>query len=339
MLSMKKYKLVVFGDPWDVYQVAHRDWIDDPNVTYISTFRPGGLLGQLQRLQFNPKINSIFKIPWKSCWNRYCLREIRGEKLCFLVTGYWLRHESGIQLLPYLRRHYPESLIVCYFQDLINTNIDIYSHKIIDLNHIKKYSNLLISYDRNDANKHHTLYHPTVFSPIAINPIDTDDLYDLYFLGYDKGRLPLLIDICHEAKKRNLRCKFMMIRVPKEKRIPCEDIEYIDESISYYENLRYSASSRCILEILQQTATSATFRTWETIMLSRKLITNNMSITESDIYDAKYISVFHNLTDFDWSFVASNNNFPGKNPFQDAIRPKALVHFIEEQLQINIEQA
>ena len=66
---MDKYSLVVFGGQWDVYQVAHRDWIEDPLVRYVSTFRPAGLLGQVQRLHFNPRINAICSLPFKPCWN------------------------------------------------------------------------------------------------------------------------------------------------------------------------------------------------------------------------------------------------------------------------------
>lgn len=336
---MTKYKLIIFGDPWDVFQVAHKDWIDNPSITYISTFRPNGWLGLIQRFQFNPKLNSIIKMPLKSRWNSYCLREIKGDRFCFLVTGYWLRHESGIKLLPYIRSHYPLSRIVCYFQDLIETNIDLYSHKVIDIDHIRKNADILISYDKNDAKKYHAFYHPTVYSPIAVEPIDEENLYDLYFLGYDKGRLPLLLNICEEAKKRGFKCKIIMIEVPKEKRIICEGVEYINKPISYHENLRYCASSRCILELLQHAATSATFRTWETIMLNKKLITNNQSIKESEMYDSKYISVFRDATDFDWSFVKETNNIQQKNPYQELIRPQALVRFIEEKLQIDILQA
>ena len=47
---MNKYKLIIFGDYWDVYLTSYKELIDDPYITYISTFRPKGLLGQLQRI-------------------------------------------------------------------------------------------------------------------------------------------------------------------------------------------------------------------------------------------------------------------------------------------------
>ena len=59
---MDKYKLVIFGDTWDVYQTAYQELIENPKVVYIPTFRPRGFKGLLQRIQFNPKLNAVIKI-------------------------------------------------------------------------------------------------------------------------------------------------------------------------------------------------------------------------------------------------------------------------------------
>ena len=42
---MDKYKLVIFGDTWDVYQTAYQELIENPKVVYIPTFRPKGFKG------------------------------------------------------------------------------------------------------------------------------------------------------------------------------------------------------------------------------------------------------------------------------------------------------
>ena len=119
---MDKFRLVVFGDCWDVYQFAHRDWIEDPKIHYIPTFRPAGLLGQIQRLHFNPRLNRILSLPGKPRWNSCYLRNISGKNLCFLITEHWLRMESAIHLLPYLRCRYPSSRRVLFTQDIEVTN-------------------------------------------------------------------------------------------------------------------------------------------------------------------------------------------------------------------------
>lgn len=336
---MDNYKLIIFGADWDVYLTAYKELIDNPHITYISTFRPRGLWGQVQRIQFNPKLNHIINIPGKSSWNKYYLRNIKGEKLCFLIMEKWLRHESGMRLLPFLRKHYPQAKVVCFTQDLIKTIIDKYTGKEIDTNYIKRYTDLFISYDETDAKKYQLACHSTVFSSLKDVILQRENHYDLFFLGRDKGRLPLLFKICKEANRRGLRCKFVMIEVPQEQRITCEGIEYADSEITYADNLNMCAQSRCLVELTQQSASSSTFRTWETIMLNKKLLTNNLQIKKTNIYDRRYISVFQDNDDIDWDFIEKDNDFSKNNPFQEQIRPKALVRFIEEKLQINILQA
>ena len=336
---MNKFKLVIFGDEWDVYQVAHKDWIEDPKITYIPTFRPKGVPGFLQRVQFNPRLNNMLSMPGKNLWNRYYLRHTDGQRVCFLITEHWLRMENGIKLLPFLRQHYPEGKIVCFTQDLIHTIKDHYSHKPIDVDYIKNYADALISYDKTDATKYGIFYHPTVFSPIQTEDGKQQEQYDLYFLGRDKGRLNTLVKIHDEASKRGLKCRFVLLEVPKAMQAQRDGIVYQPSTVSYAENLQGCAGCKCIIEMLQADACSPTFRTWETIMLNKKLLTNNASITKSELYDPRYISVFHDETDIDWDFIIAGPAFPdGENPHQKAIVPDALISFIENILKIQIDR-
>ena len=336
---MDKYKLVIFGDTWDVYQTAYQELIENPKVVYIPTFRPKGFKGLLQRIQFNPKLNAVIKIPGKQRWNPCYLRQVKEEKVCFLVMNHWLRMESGIQLFPFLRSHYPESRIVCFTQDLMETIIDHYTHRPFDVQHVKKYVDLFISYDPNDAQRHQVEYHPTVFSTVTMDANEETDGYDLYFLGRDKGRMRTLVAIAQEAKRRGLKCKFIMLQVPDTKKVECEGIEYVDAPLSYKENLRNGMKSKCIIEMLQKKAASPTFRTWETISSNKKLLTDNVSIRETEWYDERYISVFNDETNIDWDFIASEQPFPQGNPYQARIRPESLVRFMEDKLNIQIDRA
>ncbi len=335
---MDKYKLIVFGDDWDVYQVAYRDWIENPKIVYISTFRPQGVLGVLQRVHFNPKLNHVINLPGKKCWNGSYLRGVAGDKMCFLITEHWMRMEGGIELLPYLRQNYPEARIVCFAQDLMATIRDHYLCKPVDVGYLKKYSDLVISYDKEDAQRYDIMYHPTVFSSIRMEKRMSGNRYDLFFLGRDKGRLKHLVNICKAAKERELRCHFIMLEVPLEERVVCDGIVYSDVPITYMDNLRYCAESRCVVEMLQNNASSPTYRTWESIALNKKLMTNNVSIKDSEIYDERYISVFHDENDFDWDFVKKIESFLGENPYQEQIRPEALVKFVEGKLNIEIDR-
>lgn len=337
---MNKFKLVIFGSDWDVYQMAFRDLIDNPCVQYIPTFRPKGLLGALQRIHFNPRLNHLVEMPLRSLWNPYYLNGTGKGPVCFLILENWLRLETGIRLLPYLKSHYPDSRIVCFVQDLVDTIIDHYSSRPIDVDYVKNYADLFISYDASDAKKHGLEYHETVYSPIVAQDAGIGkDKYDLFFLGRDKGRLDLLAKICREAGKRGLNCKFLLLDVPQNRRIACKGIDYVDFPIPYRKNLEYCQRSRCIVELLQHDASSPTFRTWETIAMNKKLLTNNVSVKGSRVYDERYISVFHDETDLDWNFVARQNSFGDSvNPYLDSIRPETLLEYMENKLNIKIDR-
>lgn len=334
---MDKYKLIILGADWDVYEVSYQELIENPRVTYIPTFRPKGFLGQLQRIQFNPKLNHIISIPGKSWWNPYYFRNIKEKNLCFLILEKWLRHESATQLLPYLRKHYPEVKVVCFIQDLIGTIIDRYTLQQIDINYIKRYTDLLISYDQTDARRYGIAYHHTIFSSVKLAPQEI--YYDLYFLGRDKGRLNTLVTIAHEAQKRKMKCHFIMMEVPQAERVEVEGIVYADEPIPYKENLLYAAKSGCLIELLQQDAQSATYRTWEAIMLNKKLLTQNQQIKADTIYDGKYVSVFKTPEDINWDFISERTQpYNWKNPYQEQISPQRLIEFIEDKLNIEIDR-
>ena len=336
---MNKYHLVILGVEWDVYRVAYQDLIDNPRITYISTFRPRGIKGLFQRMHLNPFVNRLMHLPGKHLWNATIFKDVERGKVCFFGMERWLRHESGMKVLSYLRTHFHDAKIVCFTQDLIETIIDKYTHRVLDVDYVKRYADLFISYDKNDAERYGLYYHPTVYSPITIAPPPDEPVVDLFFLGRDKGRLPLLIEIAREAARRGVTCRFLLIGVPKKQRLLCEGIYYLDGELSYDENIEACAHARCLLEAIQPHAGSATFRTWETIMLNRKLLTNNIQIKDSDVYDGRYVSVFSDVTDIDWNFITTPLAFPdGCNPFQEQIRPESLVRFIEKQIGITIDR-
>ena len=337
---MNKFRLVVFGSDWDVYQTAFRDFAENPRITYIPTCRPAGGLGLLQRVQFNPKLNHLVNIPYKHLWNPYYLRDIQNtQQLCFLVLENWLRLECGIRLLPYLRNTYPDARIVCFMQDLADTIIDHYSHRPVDLEYVRKYADLLVSYDAADAKKHGMHYHPTVFSPVDLGNTPLPSPCDLYFLGRDKGRLHLLVEICKEAQRKGIKAKFILMEVPPRQRIECDGITYQDQPVPYMENLRNVTASKCVIEMLQPGADSPTFRTWEAIALNKKLLTTNSSIQQYDIYDKQYISVFHNIADINWLFIEDKwLIYESENPYLQTIRPASLIKYIEKQLNILIDR-
>lgn len=335
---MTKLKLVVFGSDWDVYLFAFRDFIDDPKVEYIPTFRPQGWKGWLHRLMFNPKVNRYFNIPGKGLWNKTYVKAFPGDNYCFLVLENWLRWESATGFLAYLRLHFPHSKIVCFAQDLVPRIVDLYTGKVIDVEYVKQYSDAFITYDINEAEKYGLPYAPTVFSPLHIPAGLSIEKSDVFFLGRDKNRLDMLVHLCRKLTSKGLKCSFYVLDVPRENQIAAEGIHYISTPMRYEENLQHVMHTECVLEILQENAKGATFRLWEAIALNKKLVTNNLSVRESGFYDEKYISTFTGEADIDMEFVCDRKSgYPTANPYAEHIRPASLVKFIERMLDVQID--
>ena len=332
-----EYKLVVFGSAWDVYTHAFRDIIENPSCQYLTPFSQIGWRGYLQRFLFNPRWSKWIPAKWKTSWTKYYTSNLHDQHYCFVILENWLRIESNTQLLPYLHQSFPHAYIVCYLQDLLTRTIDQYTHEPISIDYLKQYTHLILSYDRNDVEKYHVHYAPTVYSPIALNAIKPAEACDLYFLGTDKGRLDLLVDICREMEKRSMTCQFYVIGLPKSKQIKQKGMYYPSHPLSYAQNIQHIAAANCVLELLQANAQSETFRTWECIMMNKKLLTNNDSIKDSAWYDKQYISTFNDLSDINWEFIASHKQPWTENPYKALITPNTLLEKIEQLLQIRID--
>lgn len=335
--NMKDYQLIVFGSAWDVYEHSFREMIDNPRCVYMRPFSAIGIKGYIQRVLFNPRWSHLIPLAWKTYWTSFYVQDLdKNGAYCFLILENWLRLERYTRLLPYLRDTFPNAHIVCYLQDLIERTCDLYTHQHIDIDLIKQQSDLVLSYDKNDVARYTLTYAPTVYSDIDTQYESISEKYALCFIGRDKGRLPLLVSICRRMTSLGKHCAFYVLQVPKDKQIVQNGIYYIDKPLSYEQNIQVIRQSKCLLELLQPKAQSETFRTWEAIIMNKKLLTNNTSIIQSAWYDPSYISIFEDEKDIDWQFVDSTVLPWAQNPYKALILPSNLVHNIENTLHIHI---
>lgn len=179
-----------------------------------------------------------------------------------------------------------------------------------------------------------TYYH-TVFS--SVNIPRTQPIYDVLFIGKDKGRVPFLIKLHSKLSYYGLRCKFIVLDEPNIRRIESGEIEYIKKLLKYPEVLEYVQKSRCLLELMQPDAVGQTYRTLEAIAFNKNLLTNNAAFIESELYDPAYISIINSEDDISEEIIhnITKTNI-GTNPLSSKISPKGLISFIEQKLNIHI---
>lgn len=320
------YTYIVFGSDLDYYKVAYGDLLALNNVKYIGSFFQSEykFVNLIHKIHLTPKINRYIDLPFKYVWNPcYFDNKIKTDKpFCFLFFRPWLDLEK-YGLISYLRNKYPDAKFVCYFHDLF------VKQKGLSIDHIKDVFDLVIDYDKDEAEKFGFLYYPISYSRYPDNGNNKSEKYDVCFVGLSKDRLPLILSVYNRLVSWGLKCRFYISGVKKEMQIPYDGIYYVDR-ISYYENLNLIRKSKCILEIMQEGAVGFTLRTREAVMYDKKLLTNNRFITESEFYDSKYISVFGNLSDISREFFSENEDVRYK--YKERLSPVNLLSFIDNQL-------
>lgn len=332
------YKIVILGEDWELYRIAYKD-INIGNTKYKSGFFPSNkFLRILFKIHFYKKINHIIRLPFKIYWNNYLFKDLdKDVPTLFIVLRSWFSVENNLKWINYIRSNFRNSKIVIFLQDIVSTYQDYFAPTPIDIVDYKSKVDLILSFDRGDADKYGLTYHKTVLSQIDIQDSQKPNS-DVFFIGKDKGRLRLIRNLYTTLSKKGLKCLFMVSEVPIENRIPGDGIIYLDRQLPYTEILEYVKNTRCLLEILQSGAVGITYRTLESIVCNKKLITNNLSLKKEDIYSDRFISFFNNVEDIDIGFISNSEDaFPNGNPFRQQVNPRMLIGDIEQCLNIRVD--
>lgn len=208
----------------------------------------------------------------------------------------------GDPLVCAIRLKYPNSKLICYYGDLVQRHT-------FTLGEASKAFDDLFTFDLKEAERYKIRFLREPLGNIDTTPREIK--YDVVFVGEDKGRLELIMDIYRRLKSRGFRCKFHIRSVPEEKRIHSEDIIY--RGMPYMELLELDRQSRCILEIVQGNgAYSPTTRWAEAMLLRKNLLTNCPGLSDSTDSQIIYFRDSADIdfdrirtpvqdTDFDWA--------------------------------------
>lgn len=265
-----KYNYVIFSHRNSDYnRIAWNDVSLFPNMRYIDTYpyRGGKVLQLLRSFHFSKKVNSLIDLPFKSLWNQcYFYNDFREDyPICFVFTGR-VAFLIKYGLIKTLKKMYPRSKYVCYYQDLISTHLDV------SIQQVKETFDIVISYDKEDAKLYDILYFPTIYSKVDEIPVGVGiKECDAYFLGAAKNRLQDIYSVYSLLTEKGLKCEFYITNVPKEHRRKESNIHYISH-MSYMENLQHVIKSKAIVEVLQKDAVGVSFRAWEAAVYDKELI-------------------------------------------------------------------
>lgn len=146
------------------------------------------------------------------------------------------------------------------------------------LEKIKKLGFQLVTFDPQDAIRYGMSYHNQFLRFPKPEELTCKVDIDFFFVGIPKDREPYLLKIKAFLESKGYKCYFV---------IPHSSSEYI----SYEENLRYVARSRCIVDIYQKGQSGITRRPVEALFYNKKLLTNNSEIRNYDFFHPNNIFI------------------------------------------------
>ena len=143
------------------------------------------------------------------------------------------------------------------------------------------------SFDPDDCRTYHMQQNTQYFATISI-PFGAEKKWDLYFLGTDKGRVPLLEKLTQACKDKGLATNFYV--VGEQGASPSAELPY-RPPISYEDNIQNVSSTAAVVDMPLKGQRGLTLRVLEALYLHRKLITFNSDVKELPFYNDSNILV------------------------------------------------
>lgn len=109
-----------------------------------------------------------------------------------------------------------------------------------------------------------------------------------YFIGKDKGRFAVIKALAEQLRKHDCDLNFQIVRDNTSKEV---SQLYCDKNITYEQNLVNARETDCIVDITQDAQIGWTLRVLEALYFNKKLITNNISLLNSNIYSSHRVFI------------------------------------------------
>ena len=114
-------------------------------------------------------------------------------------------------------------------------------------------------------------------------------MYDAFFVGADKGRVPILKKMGEIFQENNLEVKLIVVGKNKEQD---SRISFQEENYGYIHYLELLKNSRCIIDIVQEGQEGVTIRIIEALMYEKKIITTNKNLKKYEFYSEDNIFIW-----------------------------------------------
>ena len=293
-------------------------------LPYFQLYQFKNVFVNFSYVNSNKHIDSVLKKLSKgSVYKKYLKVEYDSSKqyVIFFDGQYTLCSNEFRQIL---KEKYPECKIIFHLGDLIETK------KGINIEDIKAFSDLTVTYDHNDADNYGLTYHPDPYSQLPEEMLQSSNSHkNVIFFGLAKNRSAEILRVYDVLKRNSINCTFC---IPDLSESDCNTRPELRGAsyTPYIDYLKTVQSSDCLLEIIQKGSRGCTFRTWEAVVYNKKLITNNPSVKDEAFYDSRFIQIIESAEDIDADWI--NNAIKVNYGYSRVLAPSSCFEFYLDKL-------
>lgn len=253
----------------------------------------------------------------------------RDMEVVFLYFQPWAVFMAQTKVVSYLRKMYPKSIHVVYL-------MDVHAARNIDMELLKKSYDKIYIYDKAEASVLGIDYYPAFYSKNYAKPSESEEIYDIAFVGQAKNRYKDIIKMYEKFRSNGLTCHFYIVGVEKKQQKYADDIIYADRFIDEEEYFNfYVKSARCLLELTLFQTDAFTARVREAVIYDKKLLSNNILLRQYKFYNSDMMQVYKDVDDINMDFFRQPKRTYG---YTDEFSPLLFLNELEKQYWIKIKE-
>lgn len=325
------YNYVIFATDYDLYKYTFQDAVQQCNAQFYCDVKDlmNPIEKILYRVCFNERLNQKINVPFKKLWNRIIFNKIHfteDKPICII----WFWHFQNIienGFVEYSRQMSPDVRHVFFFSDIKNLSKT-------DLSVMKNRMDIVSVFDRDAAEENNLKYMPHVYSSSIAAESGNEEIYDLCFVGYNKGRKEKLEKIAQICIKNGLKIAFYIIFSPNEAIDNTIDgIHYQKKPLTYPETVEIMKRSRCLLELKASKYDACTLRVQEAVVLGKRILTDNEKVKRMPCCDeCDAVSVFDEIDAIDIEFLKKQSK--ADYEYHEEYSPITFLENIEKELEV-----
>lgn len=307
-----------------VMNIMFQDALQMDNVTMLSN--PLGLDNKLKHFLFrmhnSAKLNKFVNLPGKGVWrtvkqSTLLKEDLPQERFFVIVLNPVVKYLSE-EIVSALKREHNAVLCLCFLDPTGGKNsIDAMRH--LD------WFDAVYSFDQEDCKKYGFRSFFQCYSALKTN-LYAPIIHDLFFVGWagKAGRNSSIMDICMAAETNRVKLDFHLVKPTEKPKL--YGVQYHNTAVPYAEIVERVRQSCCILDVVQNQQSGASLKYLEAICYNKKLLTNNVNIVNFPYYNERYMRVYQNVSDIDFTWIC--NSEPVEYGYQNDFSPIHLLNAI-----------